>query len=117
MVDAATTTDMTLREKQSEFGRCVVILLMRILNSGYEFTFGDAYRPPDANYGHPNSTHKRRLAIDINLFFNGEYLESTVDHEPFGEFWESLHPLARWGGRFRSNPDGNHYSFEHEGVK
>jgi hypothetical protein len=32
-----------------------------------------------------------------------------------GEFWEGLHPLCRWGGRFN---DGNHYSIESpEGMK
>ena len=29
-------------------------------------------------------------------------------------YWETLHPLACWGGRFG---DGNHYSFKHKGIK
>ena len=51
---------------------------------------------------------------DLNLFKDGVYLTSDKDHEPFGIYWESLHPLCRWGGRFK---DGNHYSIEHQGVK
>ncbi len=49
----------------------------------------------------------RRLAIDLNLFRDGRYLETTEDHAPLGLFWESLG--GTWGGRFR-DPDGNHYS-------
>lgn len=89
---------------------------------GYEVSLGDAYRDPRVHgalgvrksYSHPNSAHKVRLAIDLNLFRNGEFLEQSEDHRPLGEWWEQQHPLARWGGRF---DDGNHYSFEHNGVK
>lgn len=63
-----------------------------------------------------DSAHTRRLALDLNLFINGVYQTTTTAHEPLGAYWESLHPLCRWGGRFTS-PDGNHYSIEHEGVK
>lgn len=62
------------------------------------------------------SLHEKRLAIDLNLFKDGVYQMNTTAHEPLGAYWESLHPLCRWGGRFTS-PDGNHYSIEHEGVK
>jgi hypothetical protein len=60
------------------------------------------------------SNHRVALAIDIDLFKDGVYLSRTEDHREFGEFWEKLHPLCRWGGRFS---DGNHYSLEHEGRK
>ena len=57
---------------------------------------------------------KVRLAIDLNLFLNGVFMEGTAAHKELGEWWEQQHPLARWGGRFN---DGNHYSFEYEGMK
>lgn len=60
------------------------------------------------------SLHELQLAIDFNLFKNGMYLAETSQWKEMGEFWESLHPLCRWGGRFR---DGNHLSLEHEGKK
>lgn len=60
----------------------------------------------------PNSLHYIGLAIDLNLFKNGEYLKDTNDHKELGEFWESLG--GSWGGRFN---DGNHYSLEHNGRK
>ena len=113
---------MSLRKKQSEFARLVGKLILKAYDLGYEVTLGDAYRDPRVHgamgvrksYSHPKSAHKIRLAIDLNLFKNGEFLEQSEDHRPLGEWWEKQHPQARWGGRF---DDGNHYSFEHEGVR
>jgi hypothetical protein len=105
---------MSLNKIQWDFTKCVARLLLRMEEDGYDVSFGDAYRDPRAPYGHPNSAHKKRLAIDLNLFKDGAYLSLTEDHAEFGEYWKTLHPLARWGGDFE---DGNHYSFEHEGVK
>lgn len=42
------------------------------------------------------------------------YQRSTKAYKAIGEKWESMHPLARWGGRWG---DGNHFSFEWRGVK
>jgi hypothetical protein len=105
---------MKLGEKQRLFTKLVGELIDYAYSEGYELTFGDAYRSPKVEYGHPNSLHRSRLAIDLNLFKEGEYLTRTEDHAPLGRFWESLHPLCRWGGRF---DDGNHYSITHGGMK
>lgn len=113
---------MSLRSKQSEFARLVPRLIDKAFELGYEVTLGDAYRDPRVHgpmgskrsYSHPNSAHKARLAIDLNLFKDGEFLQATEDHQELGEWWEQQHADARWGGRFR---DGNHYSFEHNGVR
>jgi len=58
------------------------------------------------------SFHYERLAVDFNLFRNGEYLDKTEDHRILGEYWESLHEKCTWGGRWN---DGNHYSWG-EGI-
>jgi len=101
----------TLRQKQSRFVRMVGLLIDYAYLQGFELTFGDAY----ATTGHSeNSLHYSRLAIDLNLFRNGEYLTSTEAHLPLGEFWERLG--GAWGGRFK-NADGNHYSLEHNGKR
>lgn len=114
---------MKLSNKQKLFTRLVVTLLQKAHELGYEVTLGDAYRDPrlfgaigeEKGYGHKSSCHKLRLAIDLNLFTtDGKYLDKTEDHKQLGEYWESLHELCRWGGRFN---DGNHYSLEHEGNK
>lgn len=111
---------MTLFEKQIKFTRMFARLLDQAHAMGYEVTFGDAYRDPRVfgpigqrmGYGHPKSAHKQRLAVDLNLFRGGKFLQSTEDHRPLGEWWESQG--GAWGGRFE---DGNHYSLEHDGVK
>ena len=113
---------MTLREKQSTFALLVAKLINKAYELGYEVTLGDAYRDPRVHgelgvkksYSHASSAHKVRLAIDLNLFKNGQFLDSSAAHQELGEWWEKQHSLARWGGRFN---DGNHYSFEHNGVK
>ena len=112
---------MTLRQKQSLFARHVAALIAQAYAMGYEVTLGDAYRSPEeaarlskAGKGIATSLHTQRLAIDLNLFKDGQYLSSTEAHRPLGEWWEQQHELARWGGRFK-RPDGNHYSFTHGG--
>jgi len=112
-----------LSEIQQEFARCVSKLIRWANANGYEVTFGEAYRDPewakimsDRGKGIVNSQHCRRLAIDLNLFLRGAFLLDSESHRPLGEYWTTLHPLARWGGDFLRR-DGNHYSFEYEGVK
>lgn len=113
---------MGLLQTQFAFAVLVPRLIDKAHELGLEVTLGDGYRDPRVHgalgvklgYGHPKSAHKNRLAIDLNLFRNGKFLDSTEAHKELGEWWEQQHPLARWGGRFN---DGNHYSFEHQGVK
>lgn len=112
----------TLRQKQSRFMVMQARLVLYITEQGYDTTGGDLYRDPRTNgvvgvklgYGHPKSAHKNRLAIDINLFKDGVFLETTEAHEQFGVWWEAQAPDARWGGRFN---DGNHYSIEVDGIR
>lgn len=113
---------MTLREQQSLFMRLLPRLIDFAHEAGYDLTLGDGYRDPRVfghmgekkGYGRANSQHKQRLAIDLNLFKDGKFLQDTEDHRPLGEYWESLHPSCSWGGRFR---DGNHYSLERHGFR
>ena len=112
----------SLRQKQSRFALAAAKLIQRAYAMGYEVTLGDAYRDPRVHgpmgvrksYSHPKSAHKIRLAIDLNLFRNGEYLDGEEGHRQLGEWWEKQHPDARAGFRFG---DANHYSFERDGIK
>lgn len=110
-----------LREKQALFARLLGLLIEEAYARGYEVTLGEGWRPPEMvkiyaadGRGSGKSLHPDRLAQDLNLFKDGQWLKSTEDHRTLGEWWERLHPLCRWGGRFG---DGNHYSVEHEGRK
>jgi hypothetical protein len=103
-------------EMQIKFSRMIPLLLNKAFELGYEVTLGDAYRDPRLHgaagvklgYGAPNSNHKRRLALDLNLFKNGKFLTTTEDHRLLGEYWESIG--GSWGGRFN---DANHYSLQY----
>ncbi len=103
---------MSLRKKQSKFTFMVADLIQWAYANGYELTFGDAYRGPGVKHGHKRSLHRSRLAVDFNLFKDDKYLRSTEDHQPLGEYWESIG--GSWGGRFG---DGNHYSLAHKGRR
>jgi len=106
---------MSLRQEQSKFAKAVALLILFAYEKGYEVTFGDAYcdsvlfNPITNKKPHKyGSFHHKRLAIDLNLFKDGKYLQSTKSHQLLGEFWESIG--GTWGGRFKSK-DGNHYSW------
>lgn len=112
---------MTLRERQSLFVQLVGKLIEHAYSQGYALTFGEAWRTPEqaalnakSGKGISRSLHIERLAIDLNLFRDGKFLSDSESHKPLGEFWESLHPDCRWGGRF-TRPDGNHYSMTYQG--
>ncbi|MCP5340408.1 MAG: M15 family metallopeptidase [Sinobacteraceae bacterium] len=108
-----------LGEAQRQFAQMVALLIQQADLMGYEVTLGDAYRDPRVfgqigerrGYGESRSAHKQRLAIDLNLFRNGEYLRKTEDHRPLGVWWESQG--GTWGGRWN---DGNHYSLTYNGI-
>ncbi|EPP3534614.1 M15 family metallopeptidase [Klebsiella variicola] len=113
---------MTLSEKQQLFTRLIAQLILWADEKGYRLTFGEAYRTPEQaainakkGSGISNSLHTKRLAVDLNLFINGQYQTDSAAYLPLGEYWESLG--GSWGGRFKSRPDGNHFSLEHEGVR
>jgi hypothetical protein len=114
---------MTLGERQRLFTRLVAKLIEHAYEHGYELTLGEAWRTPEqaalnakAGKGIAQSLHGMRLAIDLNLFRNGEYLTASEDHKPLGEYWKTLHPDCCWGGDF-SRPDGNHYSLQFGGIR
>ena len=63
----------------------------------------------------PGSLHYIGLADDTSLYDkDGNWLNTTEAHQPYGEWWEQQHPDCRWGGRFKK-PDGNHYSIAFQG--
>ena len=108
---------------QFAFARNVARLIEHIFLSGYTCTLGEALRTQEMadlyaaqGKGIKNSLHLKRLAIDLNLFFDGKYLSDTEAYRPFGVFWVSLHPQNRWGGDWDKDNvadpgenDGNHF--------
>jgi len=116
---------MTLREKQSMFATKIAELILWV-NLGcddplsqtrFAVTLGDAYRDPRCPYGSKSSKHRRRLAVDLNLFIDGVYRTDADSHKRIGEKWESMGGI--WGGRWGDDPatpmiegrDANHYEW------
>ncbi|HHZ0486573.1 TPA: M15 family peptidase, partial [Escherichia coli] len=94
---------MNLSEKQQLFAVMIADLIHWAQEHGYRLTFGEAYRTPEqaalnakTGKGIRNSLHTLRLAVDFNLFINGEYQTDTDAYRPLGEYWESIG--GTWGG-------------------
>jgi D-alanyl-D-alanine carboxypeptidase len=114
---------MNLREQQSLFVKLVGTLIDWTYASGYELTFSEAYRSPQeallnakSGVGIAASLHCERLAIDLNLFRDGVNLTQVADYQIMGDYWKTLHELARWGGDFAS-PDADHFSLTYGGIE
>ena len=112
---------MRLGEKQELFSRLLVYLLTYAHSQGYDIRMGETWRSKAAaddnarrGIGIKNSLHRKKLAVDLNLFKDGKYLTSIEGYLPLGEYWLSLHPLCRWGGDFK---DPYHFSITHRGVR
>jgi hypothetical protein len=113
---------MTLGEKQEFFMRQLPRLIDKVHELGYEIRGGDLFRDPRSHgamgvigvYGHKNSCHKLKLAIDLNLFKDGRFITDSEGHKDIGAWWIAQHPDNRCGVFF-SIPDPNHYSMTHEG--
>lgn len=105
---------MRLSERQRLFTRLVGRLIEWAFEHDFELTFGEAYRTQEQQELHraagrswvKRSLHQDRLAVDFNLFLDDEYQADSEAYRSLGEYWESLHPACRWGGRFG---DGNHF--------
>ncbi len=80
-----------LLDQQQRFSVLVARLILWANDQGYSVTFGEAYRTPEQaaldaqkGTGIANSVHTLRLAIDLNLFINGEYQPLSEAYRPLG---------------------------------
>jgi hypothetical protein len=96
-----------LRLNQSVFARNVGRIIEWCYRTGYEVTLGEAWRPQwvaeeyhNQGKGIRNSLHCERLALDINLFKDGN-LAGEADHKRLGEAWKQLHTSNRSGSDFK----------------
>lgn len=101
---------MTIGNKRRLFTELIAELITFVFSNGYKVAFDKEH-----NKHMKNSLHYEGLAKDLLLYSStGKYLTKTEDYTFLGVFWESLHPLCAWGGRFQ---DGNHFSIKHGGRK
>ena len=99
-----------LINKQHDFSLMLGKLLIYLYEQGSKVSMGDIY----ALTGHKkNSNHGLRLAADLNLFLDNEWLDTGEDmvkaHTIGHDFWDTL------GGAKRIKNDLNHYSVEYQG--
>jgi len=108
---------MTLREKQAYFWRMVALLITRATIFGTEIFILEWMRTrqqQEINIARgaskvKKSKHELGLAVDI-AFILDVMDDGILNYHPdkykaLGEYWESLDPNNRWGGRFGDNPD------------
>ncbi len=108
---------MTLSEKQRKFTWLVSRLIEWAYDMGYEITLGEALRTPEQQALYVkagksktmNSKHLEKLAIDLNLFVDGEYRTDKPSYEPLGEYWKKLDSECVWGGDW--GWDANHFQY------
>ena len=98
---------MSLNALQFRLTKMTALLIQYADLLGYKLTYGDAYSKIEFGVHSHNSFHYKRLAVDFNLFIDGEYQTTTEAHKKLGEFWKLIG--GSWGGDFRRK-DGNHYS-------
>lgn len=105
---------MSLSDEQAAFFEDICKLRSHANSLGFKVTPGEFERTKEQQEIYfktgrsktLNSNHLRRLAADLNFFQGGIWINGLPKKEvlstlgPLGEYWESLHPLNRWGGNF-----------------
>ena len=108
---------MKLSEHQQIFSKHIARLIRHAELLGIDLTFGEADRTEYQQKEYVrlkksktmHSNHLRRLAVDFNFFINGKlYYEHELITQ-LGKYWESIDPLNRWGGHFKSIKDNPHF--------
>lgn len=107
---------MKLSEKQGQFLMHVAQLVAWVnSHNGWYVTGGELFRTKEQqeiyfNSGKSKTMHSKhlsRLAIDLNLFINGNYRKDKDAYKPLADYWESLHPDNVAG--FTWGWDANHF--------
>jgi hypothetical protein len=113
---------MSLSDQQWLFLQDIALLILYAGKKGYKLTGGQLHRPDELQEYYYSvgksqtlvNRHGQRLAIDFNIFYNGEYLNKSSDRlkcKRLGDFWEDLNPLNRWGGSWRGKIESGESTF------
>jgi hypothetical protein len=113
-----------MSDLQERFAQDAARLIEQAAQMGYGVTLGEAWRTPqqaqwDADHGSGIncSLHLQRLAIDLNLFINGEYQANDAQgcYSKLGAWWKGQGSDHYWGGDFKPLVDLDHYSISPDG--
>lgn len=114
---------------QEEFAQSAAKLIQKAAELGYGVTFGEVWRTPtqaqwnaDHHIGIAHSLHMERLAIDLNVFKDGDYITAREPYEQLGTWWKSLKsPIPgafyRWGGDIEHLQDLDHFSLSPDSTR
>lgn len=114
---------MSLTEHQYEFTKDVADLIIYAQIVGIKLTFGEVYRTKYQQVKYVNdglsntllSLHRKRLAVDFNFFVDGKLTYQKEAVQELGDYWESLSPLNKWGGNWKSFKDIPHFERNYKG--
>lgn len=114
---ASADKDVSLRDKQFIFLQDVAKLIDFCVENDIVVTGGELHRTlyQQKEYLRTGksqtmrSDHLRKLAIDLNFFFDGELSYSKEDIKQVADYWKSLRPSNYWGGDFKSLADTPHF--------
>lgn len=126
--DGMRGTELSLGEKQELFARLwMTFLIWFHSHVNWRMRLGEGFvgqtDAADGDYDGPHmqgGAHYNKIGQDFDFFIllpDGTRKHLTTWASEWGEcgiYWKSLHPLARWGGDFKSK-DYNHFSLFHAG--
>ena len=112
---------MKLAQKRCEFTEAKLnlelFLNIRGRIEGFYFAIGEAKRPRDAIYGHPQSCHKDGLAVHFLIYDKNYGWMAKTDPERRLRILNMAHDeWEKLGGAIRIEWDLHHFSFEHNGI-
>ena len=109
---------MSKSDEQWLFLKDVAKLIIYADDLGYKLTGGELYRTEEQQQIYLNegksqvsrSNHQDRLAIDLNLFVEGEIQWVKNEYwEALGKYWKAVSPKNRWGGDYKTLKDPYHF--------
>lgn len=108
---------MSMVNEQWHFLKDIALLIKYAESRGFVLTGGELWRTPEQQKIYVetgrsktmNSNHLKRLAMDFNIFVDGELCWDMSKLKELGTYWESLSPENRWGGFFSTLTDMPHF--------
>jgi hypothetical protein len=105
-----------LFDHQVAFLKDIPKLLQYLWDHGFTVTGGELLRTAEQQQLYLqqgksrtlDSNHLKKTAIDLNIFLDGNFA-TKPQLQSVGDYWESLHPLNRWGGNFKTFQDTPHF--------
>lgn len=109
---------MSAVTEQAAFLLDMCKLVQHATTLGFTLTAGELFRTPEQQQIYVktgrsqtmNSLHLQRMAVDFNIFKDGQLCYDRATLAPLGAYWESLHPLNSWGGNGKKLVDTPHFS-------